>query len=147
MFLKFFWNYTLSGLFVLFLTGFSNGTVSSITSSRISKDKVRKIKIFQDNLYSTIDLLIGQTEIYNITQDSKQIKNALRAEPFSHDNKDKFITYEKPLVEGYDPLRMELDNFVNSILKIEKPIVSGCNARDALDVVIKINNMILEDIK
>ena len=126
---------------------FSNGTVSSITSSRISKDKVRKIKIFQDNLYSTIDLLIGQTEIYNITQDSKQIKNALRAEPFSHDNKDKFITYEKPLVEGYDPLRMELDNFVNSILKIEKPIVSGCDARDALDVVIKINNMILEDIK
>ena len=62
-------------------------------------------------------------------------------------NKDKFITYEKPIVEDYDPLRMELDNFVNSILKIEKPIVSGCDARDALDVVIKINNMILEDIK
>ena len=39
---------------------FSNGTVSSVTSSRISKDKVRKIKIFQDDLYSTIDLLLGQ---------------------------------------------------------------------------------------
>ena len=62
-------------------------------------------------------------------------------------HKDKFITYEKPSVEDYDPLRMELDNFVNSILKIEKPIVSGYDARDALDVVIKINNMILEDIK
>jgi len=126
---------------------FSNGTVSSVTSSRISKDKVRKIKIFQNNLYSTIDLLIGQTEIYNITQDSKQIKNALIAESFSHKNKDKFITYEKPPVEDYDPLRMELDNFVNSILKIEKPIVNGSDARNALDVVTKINKMILEDIK
>ena len=126
---------------------FSNGTVSSVTSSRISKDKVRKIKIFQDNLYSTIDLLIGQTEIYNITQDSKQIKNALIAESFSHKNKDNFITYEKPPVEDYDPLRMELDNFVNSILKIEKPIVNGSDARNALDVVTKINKMILEDIK
>ena len=48
---------------------FENGTVSSITSSRVAKDKVRKIKIFQENLYSTIDLLLSQTEIYNITKD------------------------------------------------------------------------------
>jgi len=125
---------------------FENGTVSSITSSRVAKDKVRKIKIFQENLYSTIDLLLSQTEIYNITKDKHLIENALHIEPFLEKNDNKYIVYEKPEINKYDPLRAELDNFVNSILKKEKPIVDGIAARNALDVVIKINEMILEDL-
>jgi len=125
---------------------FEDGTVSSITSSRVAKDKVRKIKIFQENLYSTIDLLLSQTEIYNITKDKHLIENALHIEPFLEKNDNKYIIYEKPEINKYDPLRAELDNFVNSILKKEKPIVDGIAARNALDVVIKINEMILEDL-
>ena len=125
---------------------FENGTVSSITSSRVAKDKVRKIKIFQENLYSTIDLLLSRTEIYNITKDKNLIENALHIEPFPEKNDNKYIIYEKPEIDEYDPLRAELENFVNSILKKEKPIVDGIAARNALDVVIKINEMILEDL-
>ena len=125
---------------------FENGTVSSITSSRVAKDKVRKIKIFQENLYSTIDLLLSQTEIYNITKDKHLIENALHIEPFPEKNDNKYIIYEKPEIDEYDPLRAELDNFVNSILKKEKPIVDGIAARNALNVVIKINDMILKDL-
>ena len=125
---------------------FENGTVSSITSSRVAKDKVRKIKIFQENLYSTIDLLLSQTEIYKITKDKNLIENALQIEPFPEKNDNKHIIYEKPEIDEYDPLRAELDNFVKSILKIEEPIVDGIAARNALDVVIKINEMILEDL-
>ena len=109
--------------------------------------EVRKIKIFQDNLYSTIDLLLGQTEVYNITKDPNIIENALQAEPFPIDNEKKYIVYEKPKIKNYDSLREELNNFVNSILKIENPIVNGIEARNALEVVIKINEMILEDLK
>ena len=126
---------------------FENGTVSSVTASRIAKDKVRKIKIFQDNLYSTIDLLLGQTEVYNITKDHNIIENALQSEPFPIDNEKKYIVYEKPKIKNYDSLLEELNNFVNSILKIENPIVNGIEARNALEVVIKINEMILEDLK
>jgi len=125
---------------------FENGTVSSVTSSRVAKDKVRKIKIFQENLYSTIDLLLSQTEIYNITKDKHLIENALHTEPFLEKNDNKYIIYEKPEIDETDPLRAELDNFINSILKKEKPIVDGIAARNALDVVIKINEMILEDL-
>ena len=125
---------------------FENGTVSSITSSRVAKDKVRKIKIFQENLYSTIDLLLSRTEIYNITKDKNLIENALHIEPFPEKNDNKYIIYEKPEIDEYDPLRAELENFVNSILKKEEPIVDGIAARNALDVVIKINEMILEDL-
>jgi len=126
---------------------FENGTVSSVTSSRVAQDKVRKIKIFQDNLYSTIDLLLEQTEVYNITKDSELIEKALQAEPFPISNDEKYIVYEKPKIKNHDSLREELNNFVNSILEIEIPIVNGIEARNALEVVIKINNMILEDLK
>ena len=80
---------------------FENGTVSSITSSRVAKDKVRKIKIFQENLYSTIDLLLCQTEIYNITKNKHLIKNALHIEPFPEKNDNKYIIYEKPEIDEY----------------------------------------------
>ena len=126
---------------------FNNGTVSSITSSRVAKDKVRKIKLFQDNLYSIIDLLMEQTEIYNITNDPSLITGALQTEPFTQNNKEKYIAYQKPNLEKYDLLGLEIKNFIGSIKGQEKPIVNGLEARNALDVVIKINNMILEDLK
>ena len=44
-------------------------------------------------------------------------------------------------------LGLEIKNFIASIRGKEKPIVNGIEARNALDVVIKINNKILEDLK
>jgi len=126
---------------------FNNGTVSSITSSRVARDKVRKIKIFQENLYTTVDLLMEQTEIYSITKDPFLIPDVLQTEPFTQNNKEKFIAYQKPNLKKYDLLELELKNFIGSIKGKEKPIVNGIEARNALDVVIKINNMILEDLK
>ena len=126
---------------------FKDGTVSSITSSRVAKDKVRKIKLFQENLYATIDLLLEQTEIYTITEDSSLIPDVLKTEPFTQNNESKYIAYQKPNLKKYDMLGLEIKNFIASIRGKEKPIVNGIEARNALDVVIKINNMILEDLK
>ena len=126
---------------------FNNGTVASITSSRVAKDKVRKIKLFQENLYSTIDLLLEQTEIYTITEEPNLIPDVLKTEPFTQNNESKLIAYQKPNLEKYDMLGLEIKNFIASIKGKEKPIVNGIEARNALDAVIKINNMILEDLK
>ena len=126
---------------------FNNGTVASITSSRVAKDKVRKIKLFQENLYSTIDLLLEQTEIYTITEKPNLIPDVLKTEPFTQNNESKLIAYQKPNLEKYDMLGLEIKNFIASVRGKEEPIVNGIEARNALDVVIKINNMILEDLK
>ena len=126
---------------------FNNGTVSSVTSSRVAKDKVRKVKIFQENLYSTIDLLLEQTEIYSVTQDPNLIPNALQMEPFILDKKEQYIAYEKPSLQKNDLLGLELKNFILSIKGKESPIVNGIEARNALNVAIKIHDMILEDLK
>lgn len=122
---------------------FKNNTVASITSSRISKEHVRKVKLFQRDLYCTIDLLLGLTEVYKIDNDN-QSKSSIQA-PFNYKGKKKLITYEKPTLSKLDPLKVELINFTHSIQGYEKPIVSGKNGRDALEIAIKINKLIKQD--
>ena len=52
----------------------------------------------------------------------------------------------KPDISQFDALEMELSNFIASIMGDETPIVNGQAGREALDVAIKIHDMILEDI-
>ncbi len=92
-------------------------------------------------------MLLEQTEIYTITKDPSLIPDVLKTEPFTQNNESKLIAYQKPNLEKYDMLGLEIKNFIASVRGKEEPIVNGIEARNALDVVIKINNMILEDLK
>ena len=125
---------------------FSNGTVASIMSSRVAKDEVRKVKIFQKNLYATMDLLLGLTEVYKIIRKKEDDPEAVMKLPLNDGGEEKFIAYEKPRVSNKDPLQMELENFIYSIQGIETPIVSGRDGRNALAVAIQIQEMIIQDI-
>ena len=125
---------------------FENGTVASIMSSRVAKDEVRKVKIFQKNLYTTMDLLLGLTEVYKIIDNKDNNSEAVMTVPLNNSNEEKFIAYEKPKISNKDPLKMELQNFISSIQGKETPIVSGKDGRDALKVAIEIQEMIIKDI-
>ena len=117
---------------------FQNNTIANITSSRIAKEDIRKVKLFQKNLYCTLDLLKGSAEIYEIDSNS----NSNIKVPFEYNGKQKTITCTKPIIKDFDPLREELKNFINSIAGLEKPIVDGIDARNALALAIKINKLI-----
>jgi predicted dehydrogenase len=123
---------------------FKNGTIANLTSSRVAQDHVRKTKIFQKNLYITIDFLLGLTEVYRIVKNKGP--KGLAAVPLNENEKNKQIIYEKPTVSSFDPLRMELSNFIDSIKGKTKPIVSGSDGREALKVAIQIHEMIIKDL-
>lgn len=124
---------------------FQNGTVVSMTSSRIAKDKVRKFKVFQKDLYITIDFLLGLTEVYRVLEGDQKGHGAILTAPLDNNGRHRKIAYEKPPVKTFDAMKMELINFVRSIRGEEKPIVDGKAGRDALDLAIKIHDMIIED--
>ncbi len=124
---------------------FKNGTVASLMSSRIAQNDVRKVKLFQKNLYSTIDLLKGTAEIYEVQQSKSNKSNILKSANFQRNGKKRFITYMKPDVKKHDALELELKNFSNSIIGKEKPIVDGSSGRDALSVALEIQKMIKKD--
>ena len=114
-------------------------------SSRIAQNDVRKIKLFQKDLYSTIDLLKGSTEIYKIEQSKKGSPDILKYVDFKRNGEKKFITYMKPDLKKHDALKLELENFSNSVIGRERPIVDGKSGRDALSVALKIQKTIKKD--
>lgn len=125
---------------------FENGTVASVTSSRVAKDKVRKIKVFQQDLYVTIDFLLGLTEVYRIIDATNEDSAGILSAPLTGNGARREIVYEKPAIKKIDALNLELKNFIASIRGTEKPIVDGLAGRNALDVAVKIHDMILEDL-
>lgn len=125
---------------------FENGTVASVTSSRVAKDKVRKIKIFQKNQYVTIDFLLGLTEVYRVVDTDTADPRALISADLKRNGKARKIVYEKPTVTQTDALKMELSNFAAVIRGTMEPIVDGQAGRDALYVATRIHDLILEDI-
>ena len=127
---------------------FNNGSIANITSSRVAKDRVRKIKIFQQDLYVTIDFLAGISEVYKAMDASEDDPDAIMSAPLvDSDGKNRQIFYEKPLVQKQDALKLELENYIQSVLGNETPIVDGVAGKQALSVAIKIHDKILEDLK
>ena len=45
---------------------FENGCVANLTASRISLKKMRKLRLFQKDVYLSLDLLLGLAEIYKL---------------------------------------------------------------------------------
>ncbi|MCH7574057.1 MAG: Gfo/Idh/MocA family oxidoreductase [Candidatus Marinimicrobia bacterium] len=117
---------------------FENGAVANLTASRISQKQMRKLRLFQNELYISIDFLQQLTEVYRLVPPDGSNEGAAMTMPFSHNGRERLITYEKPHIADYNPLRMELSNFVRSVAGLEKPVVDGHSARAALDVAAKI---------
>ena len=127
---------------------FENGSIANITSSRVAKDRVRKIKMFQQDLYVTIDFLAGISEVYKAMGASQNDPDAIMSAPLvEKDGKHRQIFYEKPKVKKTDALKAELKNYLNAVLGKEKPMVDGFAGKQALDVAIKIHDKILEDLR
>tara|TARA_B100000686_G_scaffold200927_1_gene207865 strand:- start:11 stop:1000 length:990 start_codon:yes stop_codon:yes gene_type:complete len=126
---------------------FENGAIASLTSSRVAKDRVRKLKVFQQDLYITVDFLIGLTEVYKAIDANQSDPKAIMTAPLKSNGQNRQIIYEKPSIPKTDALKMELENFIRAVKGMEKPIVDGLSGRNALKIAIEIQNKILEDLK
>ncbi len=97
---------------------FNDKSVANLTSSRISTKNERKIRIFEKDKYYSIDFLKSELTIFSkSTNKSKGL----------YDHKE--YKYKKA-----DALRDEINNFVNSCLGLEKPLVNGIMGMNALKV-------------
>ena len=125
---------------------FKNGTIANITSSRVAQDHVRKTKIFQQDIYITIDFLLGLTEVYRVIDPDEQDPDAIKDVRFQYGDKTKKIVYEKPDIPLLDALKAELENFTNSVRGMGSPIVDGHAGKNALELASNIHDLILEDL-
>jgi predicted dehydrogenase len=117
---------------------FEAGAVANITASRVSRDRMRKLRIFQQSGYLSLDLGAGTGEFYRLRKDvdlAALVANAQGAQAL--ESFVERIGIEAP--EG-EPLRLELEAFVKAVAG-EAPIpVTGDDGREALAVALTIVN-------
>ena len=125
---------------------FSNGCVANITSSRVAKDYVRKLRLFEQEIYITIDFLQGLTEVYKVLDENKENPKALISAPLETNGQNRQIVYEKLKQKSINALALELENFIASINGEEEPIVTGEEGLEALKLAMLIQESIEQNL-
>jgi predicted dehydrogenase len=108
---------------------FVNGCVANLTASRISRERVRKIRFFQSKAYVSIDYGAQKLEVWRLTPGNGS----------------------QPAIEGGDvpvqheePLERELADFVDAIRTRRAPMVTGEDGRRALALATQIASKIAD---
>jgi predicted dehydrogenase len=98
---------------------FASGCIANVTASRISKDKVRKVRCFQPDMYVSVDYGAQELEVWRLRRRSN----------------------ERPVIEGgpvpvtrAEPLECELRDFVGALRDGRAPGVDGAAGRAALEL-------------
>jgi predicted dehydrogenase len=122
---------------------FENGCVANVTASRISQNKMRKMRMFQFNGYISIDFLQGLAEVFRLVDDGATVgQTTMLLGQIGEGKKKRNIVYEQPEVKEVNALKYELESFVESVREKKDPVVSGVDGRLALDVAQRILNSI-----
>jgi predicted dehydrogenase len=112
---------------------FADGAVATITASRVSRDRVRRLRIFQPTGYLSLDLAAGTGEFLRLRRDVDLA--ALAAAPQALEAYAERVPLEAP--DG-EPLWLELAAFVEAVAGRAPVPVSGRDGRAALAVALAI---------
>lgn len=102
---------------------FDNGCVANVTASRVSQERIRKLRFFQPHDYVSLDFHQGTVEMYSLVEEGDRPQ----------------IIQRKPEVQTQEPLQAELESFLNAVRGKPNPrSCSGDEGRRALSVALDI---------
>ena len=104
---------------------FPGGCVANLTASRVSTERVRKLRVFQPHQYISLDYERQQAAAFTVSENQR-------------------IGFENLIVEKQEPLRLEVESFLDSVLTRQPPRVSGRDGLRALDTALDILDKIEE---
>jgi predicted dehydrogenase len=101
---------------------FASGCIANVTASRISRERVRKARFFQHDSYVSIDYAAQEVEVFRLLPSNG-----------------------RPVIQGgrleivqEEPLKRELEDFIDAIRTGREPVVTGRHGRDALALATRI---------
>ena len=114
---------------------FENGAIANVTASRISQKKMRKMRMFQRDAYISLDFITGVAEVFRLLPPDQKPKGLFKSfGEIGIGDKKKIVAYEQPKFKEVNALKLELELFVEAIVKGETPKVSGKDGLKALRV-------------
>ncbi len=102
---------------------FASGCIANVTASRISKDRVRKIRFFQPDAYLSIDYAAQEVEGWRLVK-RDGARPSIEGGPIP--------------VERDEPLKLELADFARAVREHGTPVVDGAAGRRALELATRI---------
>jgi len=130
---------------------FANGCVANVTVSRVSPERMRKIRVFSGGKltsYISLDYRAQAGFIYRIAQDGEQESSifkkllASRHSTIVSEFGGKRIVREPVPIRKEEPLKLELEHFIQCVRAQREPLVSGESAKRALDLAFEITRQI-----
>ena len=109
---------------------FSSGCVANVTASRVSREKMRKIRIFQPDAYLSLDYLQQEVMVCRRVPDEQGGRPQL--------------VMERLEIEKEEPLEVEISAFIDCVHARKRPMVSRQEGREALRVALEILKAIHE---
>ena len=122
---------------------FESGAVANLTASRISVERMRKLRIFQRSGYLSLNLADGTGEFLRL-RGGLPAFDGVPAAQWTEATPDLATLVERiPIVgDGTEPLRRELESFRDAVLGLAPPAVSGKEGRAALELILAIQDRI-----
>ena len=130
---------------------FANGCVANLTASRVSPERMRKIRVFSGGAmtsYISLDYRAQEGFIYRIAREGEQESSMLQKLLHSKDRTivsefaGKRIVREPVPIAKEEPLRLELEHFVTCARAHRTPTVSGESAKRALELALEITRQV-----
>jgi predicted dehydrogenase len=121
---------------------FENGCVANFTASRVSTERVRKMRFFQPHQYISLDfarqdlLLIDVTAAAGLAPEQLA---ALASAAVANGQPAPGMSLRKAPVEPGEPLRLEIESFLDAVRNRTGPVVSAEDGRAALALALQIN--------
>ncbi len=117
---------------------FEGGCVANITASRISRERMRKLRFFQEDGYLSVDLLAGKVEFIRKRGDFDARLASAMAGGMAEVQLEKFVEAVPVTVSPGEPLRLELEAFTTAVSAGETVPVTGEDGLRALRLAVQI---------
>ena len=133
---------------------FANGCVANLTVSRISPERMRKIRVFSGGAitsYISLDYRAQEGFIYRVAREGEEESSLLKKLLRSKDSTivsefaGRRIVREPVPITKEEPLKLELQHFIDCLRARQAPAVSGESAKKALDLAFEITRQIRSD--
>jgi len=119
---------------------FASGCVANFTASRVSTERVRKLRFFQPHQYVSIDYARQDLLFIDLKSQDQKFQN----QPTDPAAILSGLAVSKPIVTPGEPLRLEIESFLESVRTRHQPAVTGEQGRAALALALDINAAIQE---
>jgi len=122
---------------------FENGCVANFTASRVSTERVRKLRFFQPHQYLSLDFARQDLLMIDVTAAAGMNPAQLAAlAQMAGQHPSAGLSLKKISVEQGEPLRLEIASFLDAVRTRATPVVSGRDGRAALALALEINQAI-----